>query len=37
MGKDKKLVIKLLLASGQDIDTSKFTVPTGIELEFIKI
>ncbi|KKP27335.1 MAG: hypothetical protein UR15_C0035G0004 [Parcubacteria group bacterium GW2011_GWA2_31_28] len=37
MGKDKKLIIKLLLASGQEIDTSKFSVPTGIKLEFIKI
>jgi len=37
MGSDKKLIIKLILASGQDIDTSKFSVPTGIELEFIKI
>jgi hypothetical protein len=37
MGSDKKLIIKLLLASGQDIDTSKYILPTGIELEFIKI
>lgn len=37
MGKDKKLIIKLILASGQEIDISKFSVPTGIELEFIKI
>lgn len=33
----KRLVIKLILASSHDIDTSRFTVPKGIELEFFKV
>ena len=37
IGKDKKLIIKLILASGYDIDIKSFNVPAGIEIEFIKI
>jgi hypothetical protein len=33
----KKLIIKLILASGYNIDLSSFTIPEGIEIEFIKI
>ena len=33
----KKLIIKLILASGYDIDVSKFNIPAGIEIEFIKL
>lgn len=37
VGKDKRLVMKLILASSQDIDISDFAVPEGIELEFFKV
>jgi len=33
----KKIVIKLILASGYDIDIKQFNAPKGIELEFVKI
>ncbi len=36
MGKDKKLIIKILLASEFYIDITGFSTPAGIELEFIK-
>lgn len=32
-----KLVIKLILASGYDIDPKMFSTPKGIDLEFVKI
>jgi hypothetical protein len=33
----KRLVMKLILASSQDIDISNFEVPDGVELEFFKV
>jgi hypothetical protein len=33
----KRLVIKLVLASSEDIDISDFPIPDGIELEFFKV
>lgn len=33
----KKLVIKLILASGYDLDVSAFQLPEGIEIECIKV
>lgn len=33
----KKLIIKLILTSGYDIDLNSFDIPKGIEIEFIKI
>lgn len=33
----KKLIMKLILASGHDIDTSSFALPDGIDVEFIKV
>lgn len=33
----KKLIIKLILTSGYDIDPDSFDIPKGIEIEFIKI
>jgi len=34
---EKTLIMKLIVASGKDIDLDVFAVPEGIEMEFIKI